>query len=214
MTANRMRHRLRGKVKIIVVTPERAPLQVFGDAVRRHIAKRLERSGIELHTNTVISTFADGLVQTNRRRPIEAGRVVMLPRLYGQPIAGLPHNEDGFLATDEYGLVDGTEDIYAAGDVTTFPIKQGGIGAQQAEAVAERLAMRFGEREYARPFSPELRAVMLTQEGGTTMRSRVVGDDSDSEVGSIRPRSATDKISSYRLSPRLNRLNLIHGRGL
>jgi sulfide:quinone oxidoreductase len=213
MTASRMRRRLRGNARVMVVTSEQAPLQVFGDAVRRHIAKQLEVEGIELYTNTVVSGFSDGIVHTNRHRPIMADRVVILPRLYGHPIEGLPHNEDGFLPTDEYGLVDGTEDVYAAGDITTFPVKQGGIGAQQADVVSERLAMQFGERESSRPFKPELRAVLLSEDGGTMMRSAFEGDEHDAEVGAMRLRSATDKISSYRLSPRLTRLNLIHGRG-
>ena len=30
----------------------------------------------------------------------------------------------------------GANDVYAAGDATTFPIKQGGLATQQADAVA------------------------------------------------------------------------------
>ncbi|MGI8595134.1 MAG: hypothetical protein ACR2ML_12365 [Solirubrobacteraceae bacterium] len=33
-------------------------------------------------------------------------------------------------------------DVYAAGDVTTWPVRQGGLAAQQADAVAESLPMR------------------------------------------------------------------------
>ena len=34
----------------------------------------------------------------------------------------------------------GVEDVYAAGDGTNFPIKQGGLGTQQADAAAEHIA--------------------------------------------------------------------------
>ena len=36
------------------------------------------------------------------------------------------------------------EAVYAAGDATDFPIKQGGLATQQADAVAERIAARAG----------------------------------------------------------------------
>ena len=38
----------------------------------------------------------------------------------------------------------GTDDVFAAGDGTTFAIKQGGIAAQQADAVARAIAGRAG----------------------------------------------------------------------
>ncbi|HZU61435.1 MAG TPA: hypothetical protein VE983_10740, partial [Solirubrobacteraceae bacterium] len=35
-------------------------------------------------------------------------------------------------------------DVFAAGDMTTFPIKQGGLATQQADHIAHGLAARFG----------------------------------------------------------------------
>jgi sulfide:quinone oxidoreductase len=40
--------------------------------------------------------------------------------------------------------VEGLEDVYAAGDLTTFPIKQGGLAAQQADVVAQTIAASLG----------------------------------------------------------------------
>jgi sulfide:quinone oxidoreductase len=34
--------------------------------------------------------------------------------------------------------------VYAAGDVTSFPIKQGGLAAQQADLIAQRIASENG----------------------------------------------------------------------
>ena len=36
------------------------------------------------------------------------------------------------------------EGVYAAGDITTFPVKQGGIATQQADAAAEAIAAELG----------------------------------------------------------------------
>jgi len=43
----------------------------------------------------------------------------------------------GFIDTDAHGRATGLDGVLAAGDMTAFPIKQGGLVAQQADAVAE-----------------------------------------------------------------------------
>jgi hypothetical protein len=40
----------------------------------------------------------------------------------------------------------GTDDVYAAGGGTNFPVKQGGIATQQADVAAEHVATRRRER--------------------------------------------------------------------
>src|SRR5512132_1422572 len=52
----------------------------------------------------------------------------------------------------------GVEDVYAAADITAFPLKQGGLAAQEADAVAERIAAQAGARVLPQPFRPVLRA--------------------------------------------------------
>jgi sulfide:quinone oxidoreductase len=48
------------------------------------------------------------------------------------------------VATDIYGRVEGLPNVYAAGDMTTFPIKQGGLAAQQADRIAHTIAAALG----------------------------------------------------------------------
>ncbi len=69
-----------------------------------------------------------------------------LPRLRGPRIGGIPQTFDGFVPVDSFGMVSGTQDVYAAGDITTFPVKQGGIAAQQADAAAEAIARGLWRR--------------------------------------------------------------------
>ena len=52
----------------------------------------------------------------------------------------------------------GLAGVYAAGDGAAFPIKQGGLAAQQADAVAESIAAAVGARVTPEPFRPVLRA--------------------------------------------------------
>jgi sulfide:quinone oxidoreductase len=46
--------------------------------------------------------------------------------------------------THTYEQVDGMDDVYAAGDATTFPVKQGGLAAQQADRIAHTIAAGAG----------------------------------------------------------------------
>ena len=93
---------------------------------------------------------------------IPADRVVSLPGLRGPFFPGLPHDADGFIPTDLHGLVAGELDVYAAGDATTSPIKQGGVATQQADAVAEAIAARLGAPIEPAPFRPIMRGLLLT----------------------------------------------------
>ena len=77
--------------------------------------------------------------------------MISLPRLEGRRIGGIPHDADGFVAVDEHGGWSGWSGVYAAGDVTAFPVKQGGIATQQADAVAEAIAAAAGAAIEPRP---------------------------------------------------------------
>ena len=93
---------------------------------------------------------------------IAADRVVALPRLRGPRIDGLPQTVEGFLSVDAHGQVHGLADVFAAGDITSFPVKQGGIAAQQADAAAEIIAANAGADLTPQPFRPVLRGLLLT----------------------------------------------------
>ena len=71
----------------------------------------------------------------------------------GPTIAGLPHDDRGFILIDRNGRVRGAEDVFAAG----FPIKQGGLAAQQSDAAAEAIAAAAGSDLAPQPFDPVLR---------------------------------------------------------
>ena len=60
--------------------------------------------------------------------------------------------------------------MYAAGDATTFPVKQGGLATQQADAAAETIAQARAPVT-ARPFTPVLRGVLLTGAPAVPARS-------------------------------------------
>ena len=65
--------------------------------------------------------------------------------------------------------------VWAAGDAIAFPVKQGGLASQQADAAAEAIAARAGADVLPEPFRPVLRGVLLTGRGNAWMRSASAG---------------------------------------
>jgi sulfide:quinone oxidoreductase len=149
-------------VRVILVTAELMPLDIFGRAASDAVRERLERAGVELLTGSEALGFADGALTLSSGEPVAADAAVALPALEVEELEGLPHSDGGFIPIDEHGRVEGTEDVYAAGDVTAFPVKQGGVTVRQAQAVAECLAARAGAPIDPEPFEPLLRGVLLT----------------------------------------------------
>ena len=131
-------------VELSLVTTEDRPLKLFGAAASETVAELLEMHGIELRPETTAIAVEPRRLRVLPDEWIEADRVVALPRLEGMRLAGLPHDANGFVPTDAHGLVRGLGDVYAAGDLTDFPVKQGGIATQQADAAAESIAAAAG----------------------------------------------------------------------
>jgi len=151
------------EVKITVATPATAPLALFGEAARDAMTAMLADRGIKVYGGQDIEVHDRHRALLTPDGPaIQADRIVALPRLYGPSISGLPHDRDGFIPVDEHGRVDGTPGVWAAGDCTTFPVKQGGIASQQADVVAAAIAADAGADVEAPPFTPVLRGVLLT----------------------------------------------------
>jgi sulfide:quinone oxidoreductase len=162
LTAAYFVERLTRGVDVMLVTPEERPLAAFGKAASDAVERLLSIRGIGFEASTVATGWHDGQLDLAGGGRIPADAVVALPKLQGPPIAGLPQDEDGFVATDEFGWVLGLQDVYAAGDITQSSIKQGGIAAQQADAVASAIASDLGGRNRPSEFRPVLRGMLLT----------------------------------------------------
>lgn len=172
--------------RFTLVTSESAPLGIFGGRASEAVGSLLQERGIELHTSTVPVAVENGSLSVAPSGSVAVDRVVALPQLQGRSLAGLPHDAHGFLATDEHGQVRGCADVFAAGDVTAFPVKQGGIATQQADAAARMIAVRAGSPTQADPFRPVLRGVLLTGDGARFMRSQIAGGHGDTSDVSTR----------------------------
>jgi len=157
-------------LELHLVTPEAGPLALFGDHASRDLAGLLDTAGIALHAG-VEPQVSRGKVQLGADgEALSVERVVTVPLLRGMAVPGLPADADGFLVTDPHQRVEGVADVYAAGDGTAFPIKQGGLATQQADAAADHIAARAGAPVEPQPFTPVLRGMLLTESWARFLR--------------------------------------------
>lgn len=176
LMAERRTRELGARAGIVLVTPEPAPLAVFGTKAAVAVGALLSGRGIAFEGDCFARSLQDGAVRVSPGdRRIEAAEVVALPVMSGPRIAGLPADERGFIPIDEHARVSGAEGVYAAGDGASFPIKQGGIGTQQADAAAERIAAAAGAEVDPQPFHPVLRGLLLTGGESLSMKQDVTG---------------------------------------
>jgi sulfide:quinone oxidoreductase len=204
-TASHLRARNASDFELTIVTPEDAPLGVFGRRASEAVRKRLEEAGVRLMTATHPVAVEPGGMSVVPNGYVHAERVIALPRLEGLPPAGLPRDDAGFIPTDEYGQVEGLSDVYAAGDATTFPVKQGGIAAAQADVVAEAIAARVGAPVAPSPFRPVLRGFLLAGDAPDLYLSAQItrGPVLDSSVDAEPLSWQAAKISARYLAPYL-----------
>jgi len=187
MTAAWLHTRRIAGVELALVTPESEPLHLFGREASDMVRALLDEKGIAVHRRAYPAEARDGELLLVADEIVVADRVVALPRLQGTRIGGIPQTFEGFIPVDEHGRVTGLSDVYAAGDITSFPVKQGGIAAQQAEAAAEAIAAAAGVDLRPRPFRPVLRGLLLTGAGPRYLRGDLAGGGDEPSQASAEP---------------------------
>jgi sulfide:quinone oxidoreductase len=173
LTATHVEERRLDDVELSLVTHESAPLALLGPEAVDALTNLLERHGIALSTGCYPVSFGEQRLELLPSGALTVDRVVALARLEGQTIAGIPHDSDGFVATDDRGRVEELEDVYAAGDITRFPIKQGGIAASQADIVANAIALRAGAHLQPGASESILHGILLTGNAPLYLRAEL-----------------------------------------
>jgi sulfide:quinone oxidoreductase len=132
----------------------------------------------------VASAAIDGTLELagGTREPADA--VVAGPAVTGPWLHGVPADMDGFVVVDRHGAVPGCAGVYAAGDVTAGPLKQGGLAAQQADAAAAAIAAAAGAHVPPASGPRVLRAVLLTAGEPLYLRAELVRGEPRHSVAS------------------------------
>jgi sulfide:quinone oxidoreductase len=199
MTARQVRGMGIDDAELTIVTPEDAPLGIFGRQAAEAVA-----AGVRLLAGAYLQgREGRRLVLQPGARTLEVDSVVALPRATGPRVVGLPADDAGFIPTDEHGRVVGLERVWAAGDGTNFPIKQGGLAAQQADAAASSIAALAGAGIAPEPFRPVLRGVLMTGEDPQFMSSEIAGGGGEGQAATSSLWWPPVKIAGRYLAPYL-----------
>jgi sulfide:quinone oxidoreductase len=198
MTAREVRGMGIDDVELTVVTPEAVPLVLFGARAASAVRDELEAAGIKLERASLARVDREPhlqvVLQPSGRR-IEVDRVVAVPAVEGPAIPGTAQDSAGFIRVDRNGQMEGSETVWAAGDAIAYPIKYGGLAAQQADAAAAAIAARAGA-EVSTPPPPRLRGVLLTGAA-----PRAIGGAREEHPAAMRMWRPTGKVFGAHLSP-------------
>ena len=165
-----------GDLRMRFITPEDAPLKVFGTTASAAVAELFAARRISIETSRrVVDTDGGGLHLSPQGIPLDAEVIVSLPQIEGPSVSGLPCDPHGFMPIDDHAMVESLGDVYAAGDGTNFPVKQGGLATQQADAAAEHIAARLGAELDPEPFKPVLRGQLITGTESLNLRHGLTG---------------------------------------
>jgi sulfide:quinone oxidoreductase len=159
---------------VTVITPEDRPLHLFGEPAAEAVEELLRARGIAL-VHGRIAAVEPGRVALDDGTTVAADSAIVLPPLQGPWIEGLPADDHGFIPVDAHGRVADTPGVYAAGDATAYPIKQGGLATQQADAAAAAITADLGLRGDLTPFRPVLRGLLLTGGAPLYLRAELRG---------------------------------------
>jgi len=211
MTAERAESMDIRDLELVLATPERRPLAVFGTAVSDVVTNRLARNGIQVYCNSLAKVpAARRLLIQPQGVELQPDRIITMPRIAGPSIRGLPGaGAHGFLPIDKHCSVPGTGGrVFAAGDVANYPIKHGGLGAQMADAAAAAIAVLAGSHTKAPAFNPVIRGKLLTGRDPVFMSAHPVGAASfKSEVFDEPPWPTEEKVVAEELGGYLARLD-------
>ncbi|HEX6695541.1 MAG TPA: FAD-dependent oxidoreductase [Solirubrobacteraceae bacterium] len=168
--------------QLTLVTPETEPLDVFGASVAQWVRSVLEAVGVQLLAGVRATVPRPTSVELSPGAGLACDRVVHLPLLSGPNCPGVPCDGGGFIVVDDTFQVRDDDDVFAVGDATAGPYKQGGLAAQQADVVAEQIAWQLGAEHPPHPYRPVMRGLLRTADGPRYLRAEPPGEPTSAEV--------------------------------
>ncbi len=167
------RRRLRDQFTLTFFAPMAEPGERMGRRALDLTATLFRKNGIGSRTGTPIAGFdAAGVAFADGAR-LDADLVLFIPAVAGHPVlaaSDLPLNEAGFVRIDDHGLVEGTADVYAAGDVAALEgpewrAKQGHTAEVMARNAAANIIATEAGRPERRGYQAHLSIVCLMDVG-------------------------------------------------
>jgi sulfide:quinone oxidoreductase len=192
-----------------IVTTEDSPLAIFGSTASSAVTELLHEAKIQAISSAYAEVPRSGeVVISPGDRHLRVDRVIALPELHGPSLRGIPLSAHGFIHVDPYGRMPHVQDIYAAGDATDFPIKHGGLAAQQADVAAQSIAAQAGAAVTPERFDPVINGMLLTNGKPRYLTAHITGGRGfSSEISDSPAWSPPGKIVARYLAPYLDDLD-------
>jgi 3-phenylpropionate/trans-cinnamate dioxygenase ferredoxin reductase component len=111
--------------RVTMLFPEAAiASRVFPSPLAQFVTEYYREKGVEVLTGETVESVQAGVLTTGTGRSVEGDAVVaglgIVPNVALADAAGF--QVDNGIVVDEFGRVDGRDDIFAAGDVANFPL--------------------------------------------------------------------------------------------
>jgi sulfide:quinone oxidoreductase len=165
-----------------IVTPEPSPLAALAPRVLELVSNEVRQAGVDVVSADRVEIeqrHAATVVLHPSGRRLEVDRVLALPAIRGRPIAGMPADADGFVEIDEHCRVRGLDGVWAVGDATSFPVKSGGLAAEQGGVAAKDIGAAAGAAVEPRPFDPAAVEVLSGLPTGCFLKTWLGEGDDD-----------------------------------
>jgi sulfide:quinone oxidoreductase len=210
MTAARARVSGRA-LRLALIIPGPRPLAALGGDAGDVMARLLAEAGITLHTDTRVRVSSPhDLALQPSGEVLHPDRIISLPTITGPNVRGIPgFAQDRFLHVDEYCRVLNTGGrIFAAGDATDLPVKQGGVGAQQADVAAAGIAHLAGAGPAPERLRPRIDATLFASAKPLYLSADLIdGRGWQATLHDEPPWPAGEKIVAEELGPFLSALD-------
>ncbi|MDD3517294.1 MAG: FAD-dependent oxidoreductase [Chromatiales bacterium] len=163
----------RDRVELTFFNAAAEPGKRLGEKAVTGLLKEMARRRIDTHLGHKPLGFSDKGVDTEGGH-VNADLILFMPGLTGPAWAaesGLPLSSGGFFKADAFCRVEGTENVFVAGDAGSFPgpdwlPKQAHMADLQAKAASENLLLALDGKEPAATPRPELICIVDTVDSG------------------------------------------------
>lgn len=148
---------VREHVDLMLMTPEARFMNAFGPGVHESLQQELRERGIGARRHQHPERAEKGALIFPEKGRLPFDLLIAAPASVATVRWGaLPTDEQGFLRTDLASRqVEDHPSVYAVGDASDYPVKQGFLALLQADAAAEHWTARLRGDEPAFSFEPQ-----------------------------------------------------------
>ncbi|MCI4666983.1 MAG: NAD(P)/FAD-dependent oxidoreductase [Bacteroidia bacterium] len=110
--------------------------------------RSLEKLGVSVHLNTLVTSFDGSVVETKSGEKIDASTVIWAAGVQGAAIDGLEEaieQRPNRLKVDKYNRVEGYEDVFAVGDIALMQTEEYERGHPMVAPVAMQMGEHLGK---------------------------------------------------------------------